>query len=116
MNDKQLVWEYWNTCNGERKDEIATDLRKYLCEDTFYQGPHPVNDLNGTGALYSGFWGPFLRSFPDVVREPYLFMGGEFKGEQWGKRDRLFPGDVCGRLAGDTGHRKGDRSPFWGVL
>ena len=83
MNDKQLVWEYWNTCNGERKDEIATDLRKYLCEDTFYQGPHPVNDLNGTGALYSGFWGPFLRSFPDVVRKPYLFMGGEFKGEQW---------------------------------
>lgn len=92
MNEKQLVREYWNNCIGERKDEIATNLGRYLHEDTFWQGPHPINELKGTGALYSGFWAPFLRSFPDVAREPYIFMGGEFKGEQWISGNGYFRG------------------------
>jgi predicted ester cyclase len=83
VNNKQLIWEYWQTMNGDIGGDDASPYAKYVHDEIFWQGPHPINILEGKDSLISGFWGPLFNSFPDIRREPYILMGGEFRGEMW---------------------------------
>jgi predicted ester cyclase len=69
--------------NHIEPDGVADLIRSAVHEDVDWNGPHPINQLVGADALIADFYQPLLRSFPDLRRDPYVFMGGECSGEYW---------------------------------
>ena len=78
--NKALVWNYWQSMNQSTNQDA---LVHYLHENTIWHGFQPLRHLEGTNAIWDLFWQPFLRAMPDVVRRPYVFIGGEFEGHDW---------------------------------
>ncbi len=83
QRNKALVWQFWQAIN--RNPAGVNDLLKANCHhDIVFDGPHPINQLADPDGITEGFWHPFYAAFPDVVRQPYIFMGGEsFDGTTW---------------------------------
>ena len=82
QQDKKIVWQYWQDFNA-RKSPIDDLVNTAVNSDINWNGPNPINQLQGINALIEGFWGPLVWSFPDVKKEPYIFLGGHFKGGDW---------------------------------
>ncbi len=80
---KQLVWDFWQQLSGENSERLETVLHSHVDEDISWNGPHPINHLQGREALNVGFWKPLLSSFPDLQRRSDVFLGGQFNGQDW---------------------------------
>lgn len=94
MENKKLVRAYYDAVQGATPETIGTIVSTYFSEDTVFDCSHPINRLEGREAVVEEFWKPFLRSFPDAVKRPYIFMGG--KSIRWDEDERLKDGDwVC---------------------
>lgn len=74
--NKQLVMEYYKSIKGAKVDDIEELFEKYFSDDTIFDCSHPVNRITGFKNMINEFWKPFIKSFPDVVKRPYIFMGG----------------------------------------
>ena len=83
QQNKTLVWQFWQAINMNPAD--VNDLLKANCHHNIvFDGPHPINQLADPDGIAEGFWQPFYAAFPDMVRQPYIFMGGEsFDGTTW---------------------------------
>ncbi len=83
QQSKTLVWQFWQAINMNPAD--VNDLLKDNChQNIVFDGPHPINQLADPDGIAEGFWQPFYAAFPDMVRQPYIFMGGEsFDGTTW---------------------------------
>lgn len=80
---KALVLDYFKTLSGATPATVGKTLQGVMGEDVRWHGPHPVNTLDGLGALLTGFWKPFLTSFKSLAVRPYIVMGGEDGGDIW---------------------------------
>jgi len=59
-------------------------LKAHCHHNIVFDGPHPINQLADPNGIADGFWQPFYASFPDMVRQPYIFIGGSsFDGTTW---------------------------------
>ncbi len=76
QQNKKLVWAFWENLNACQPDEVAGVVRAYVHPDIAWHGPHPINDLNGAGALIEGFWQPLRTAFPDLKRTSEILIGG----------------------------------------
>jgi len=91
---KRTVMDFWraleNTAPGQLKDAMSL----YVNADMAWNGPDPINRLQGADAFIAGYWLPLLRSFPDLHRETHIFFGGRSNG----RIDGLLDGEmwVCG--------------------
>ncbi len=81
--NKAMVWEFWQRLADTTPDGVAHIVRSSVNDDVSWYGPHPINHLDGVGALVAGFWRPFLHSFPGLRRESDVFLAGEFDGTEW---------------------------------
>jgi predicted ester cyclase len=81
--NKQLVWEFWQQLSGGNSERLKTEIRSHVHADVSWNGPHPINHLQGREALIADYWEPFLRSFPDLQRRTDVFLGGQFGGHDW---------------------------------
>ncbi len=92
--NKRTVMDFWraleNTAPGQLKDAMSL----YVHADMAWNGPDPINRLQGADAFIAGYWLPLLRSFPDLHRETHIFFGGRSNG----RIDGLLDGEmwVCG--------------------
>jgi hypothetical protein len=43
----------------------------------------PLRHLSGADDVWTQFWQPLLTAMPDIIRRPYLFIGGEYEGGDW---------------------------------
>lgn len=84
--NKAFVWQYWQGMNNRGSAAIVSQA---LHPDVTWHGFRPLRHLNGAKAVWTQFWQPLLAAMPDLIRRPYHFIGGHFKGSDW----------VCG--AGD---------------
>lgn len=82
QENKRKVWNLWQEIN-ESPQAFRTAAGRCMAPDLLWQGPHPLNKLQGVKELASGFWDPFITAFPDVRKDPYIFIAGEFGGEEW---------------------------------
>lgn len=87
QKNKQTVWDFWQALNQSEPANIENIMRSYMSEDIVWTGPHPINQVNGINELNDGFWQPFLKSFPSVKREDFIFFGGKSKGRADGSGD-----------------------------
>ena len=83
QKNKENVWDFWQRMNHVEQEGVAALIRSAFHEDVDWNGSHPINQLQGVEALITDFYQPLLRSFPDLRRDPYVFMGGECDGEYW---------------------------------
>jgi len=81
--NKQLVWDFWQQLSSSNSEGLETVIRSYLHADISWDGPHPINHLQGMDALIAGYWQPLLSSFPDIRRRSDVFMGGRYGGHDW---------------------------------
>ncbi|MBC8263961.1 MAG: ester cyclase [Anaerolineales bacterium] len=81
QKNKENVWGFWQKLNHAEADDTANVIQSYVHEDISWKGPHPINHLQGADALITGFWQPLLQSFPDLKRKSYIFMGGQYAGD-----------------------------------
>ena len=50
---------------------------------TEWNGPHPINQLQGTGQLFEGNWAPLKLAVPDISRKVDILMGGRYNDVDW---------------------------------
>lgn len=101
QKNKAAVWDYWQRLNHAGADGIATIVRGAVHDDVDWNASAPIDQLLGVDALIAGFWEPLLRSFPDIKRTPYIFMGGIDEGtSKIGTDDRSEWVSGCGYLTG----------------
>jgi predicted ester cyclase len=92
--NKEVVWDYWQGMNSER---AAGRCLSALHPDVIWHGFRPLRHLQGADEVAVHFWGPLLAAIPDLLRRPYLFIGGEFEGAAW----VCGTGDFVGTFARD---------------
>lgn len=101
QNNKAVVWDYWQKLNHVGIDGMPDVVRAAVHDDISWNGSAPIDNLQGPDELIGGFWGPLLRSFPDLRREPDIFMGGVDDGESdYGSEDGEEWVSGCGHLVG----------------
>jgi predicted ester cyclase len=83
QENKEAVWDFWQKMNYVESNRVASLIKAAFHQDVNWNGPHPINNLKGVDALITNFWQPLLRSFPDLKRNPYIFMGGMMGEEEW---------------------------------
>ena len=83
QTNKERVWDFWQRMNHIGPDGAADLIRSAFHEDVNWNASHPINQLEGVETLITDFYRPLLESFPDLRRDPYVFMGGGFEGEYW---------------------------------
>jgi len=91
---KVLVWRYWQ---GMNRGKDLEKLLQFLHTDVIWHGFRPLRRLKGTSQIGEQFWLPLLDAVPDLVRRPYLFIGGRFKEDDW----VAGTGDFVGTFAKD---------------
>ena len=82
QENKAIVWRFWQEFNQTPQDYKRL-VDTYISDDIAWQGPHPLNRLAGKKALLNQFWNPLLQAMPDLQRRCTIFLGGEFKGQDW---------------------------------
>ncbi|MEO1288147.1 MAG: ester cyclase [Chloroflexota bacterium] len=76
--NKQLVWQYWHTRISD-----TSHLSDFLADDVIWHGFEPLRHLSSVDAIYTNFLQPMQQAFPDMLRRPYVFIGGAFEGHNW---------------------------------
>lgn len=94
VQNKRLVWDYWQELGSEK---YADTLERFLPPDVIWYGFQPLRHLRGSAEVLSQFWGPLFTALPDLIRRPYLFIGGAFEGDEWA----CGTGDFFGTFAND---------------
>ncbi|MEM9932614.1 MAG: ester cyclase [Bacteroidota bacterium] len=79
--NKQKVFDFiteWNQAGSvrERRDEV---FQKYLHTNLQTHISRPFDSLEGIKA-FETFWDSLLASYPDLEIQPYLILGGEYRG------------------------------------
>lgn len=80
QRNKSLVWNYWQEMNASKESQIAAN---FLHPDTVWHGFQPLRHLYGADHIQVEFWQPLLHAVPDLVRRPYIYIGGQFEGDDW---------------------------------
>ena len=83
QKNKALVWDFWLKMNYAEPDSVDSVARDAFHDDINWNGSQPINGLVGLDAFIGDFWQPLLRSFPDLKRHTYIFMGGLTGDEEW---------------------------------
>lgn len=80
QDNKKRVWEFWQAIESADNDQFLVIAQEFMASDVVWNGPDPINRLNGVRAFAADFWTPLMQSFPDLTRETHIFMGGQSNG------------------------------------
>jgi len=101
----ELVWDFWQKLNHVGRANVPAALRAAVHVDVDWNGSAPIDQIIGVEGLIADFWLPLLHSFPDLKRDPYVFMGGIESGTA------AYAGEAgtewvsgCGYLSGTFAH------------
>ena len=83
QQNKARVWDYWQKMNYATPEQVAAIVRDAFHKDVKWNGPHPINYLEGVDALIVDFWEHIWKSFPNLERKTDIFMGGLNGEEEW---------------------------------
>jgi len=83
QGNKAVVWEFWQCMNHAQASEVPGIVKKAFHKDVDWNGPQPINQIHGSGALIKDFWEPLRQSFPDIKREVDILMGGVDGDKDW---------------------------------
>jgi len=92
--NKRTVLDYWQALENTEASQLEKTIHHFTTADMVWNGPDPINQLQGAGAFLTDFWLPLLNSFSNLKRQTHIF----FSGESNGRIDGLDDGEmwVCG--------------------
>lgn len=73
------AWRDAFSAGGDRLKRIGACYAPAVA----WHGPHPINDLSGSDALMTRFWGPLLSAIPALERREDILLHGSWKGSAW---------------------------------
>ncbi|MGY3569833.1 ester cyclase [Vibrio paucivorans] len=79
---KKIIEGLWQDLLKPNSHHGMRDMSPYA-EDIEFYGPAPIGRLTGRVSLFEEVYTPLIKTFPNVQRKPYLFLGGEFEGGTW---------------------------------
>lgn len=101
QRNKTAVWDFWQRLHHVGEEELPGVIRGSVSDDVDWNVSAPIDRIRGVEALIADYWLPLRRSFPDLQRAPYIFMGGIDTGS------KLYPSQAgeewvsgCGYLTG----------------
>jgi predicted ester cyclase len=101
QKNKAAVWDFWQKLNHVGVENVPDLIRGAFHRDVNWNGSAPIDQLQGVDALIGDFWMPLLHSFPDLRRDPYIFLGGIDDGESsYGSENGEEWVSGCGYLTG----------------
>ena len=56
QGNKAVVWEFWQRMNHAQAHEVPGIINKAFHKDVDWNGPQPINQINGSDALIRDFW------------------------------------------------------------
>ncbi|WLR59099.1 ester cyclase [Guptibacillus hwajinpoensis] len=83
VQNKQLIYEFTKQLYKATPETIPNILRTYYHEDAVMYTNHPFNELTGIDEISEVFYKPLVASFPDLHKQSYIVMAGEYEGESW---------------------------------
>jgi len=107
QNNKAAIWDFWQKLNHVGVDRVPEVIRAACHPDIDWNGSAPIDRVQGVDALIGDVWLPLLRSFPDLKREPYIFLGGIDDGES------VYAGDEGEQWVSGCGHLTGTFVEDW---
>ena len=87
QTNKRIVWDYWQTLEQTSTDQLNDRLGDFMDKDATWNGPDPINNLQGIASLLSDFWEPLSESFTGLRRQTHIFFGGKSSGRIDGSGD-----------------------------
>ena len=82
QQNKALVWDFWQKLNHVGAENVPDVVRAAVHDDVNWNASAPIDQIVGVDGLIADFWLPLRHSFPDLKREPYVFMGGIDEGSE----------------------------------
>ena len=92
--NKHLVWNYWQSMNYAGGRDGLADV---VAHEVVWHGFQPLRHLHGRDAIWEAFWQPIQTALPDLIRRPYILIGGCFEEHDW----VCGTGDFIGTFAQD---------------
>ena len=92
QSNKVVVWNFWQAMNTGSETEMVALVRQHMHADVDWNGSHPLNNLRGTDALMAQYYLPMRRAFPNLRREPQIFLSGRFNDKDWVSSTGYFTG------------------------
>lgn len=86
LESKKIVKDFNDKIYDASVNTIEDIVNKYYHEDLCWNGPQPINTLNGRNELINKFWKPFLKAFPDLQKNSFMHLAGNnhfAKDQQW---------------------------------
>lgn len=81
--NKNTIWNLWQRLDYALAEEVGSLVSAAFHDDIDWNGPQPINRLEGVDGVMTGFWDPLRRSFPDLKRDTQIFLGGTSGGDEW---------------------------------
>ena len=81
--NKTLIWDLWRQLDNADVSDLPAALSGAFHDDVNWNGPQPINHLDGVDGVMDGFWAPLRESFPDIKRDTRIFLGGSSGDEEW---------------------------------
>lgn len=81
--NKKIVWEFHQILADPDPTDVFESINKYFDSDAVFNCSHPINEQQGTDAFIASFWRPLFESFPDLQRRDDIFIGSQYKNEDW---------------------------------
>lgn len=80
QSNKAVVWDFWQSLDNSDAGGAKRAHEAAMAPDVVWNGPDPLNQLNGVDAVFKKYWQPLLSSFEELTRETHLFVSGESNG------------------------------------
>jgi len=80
---KERVHEFSQSIRDATPESVGNLLTKHHHDDVIWDGPAPINELEGVRAVAEEFWRPLLEAFPDLEKNDFVLFSGEFEGSEW---------------------------------
>ena len=82
QRNKAAVWDFWQRLDYASDADLPALVLAALHADVDWNVSAPIDRIVGADSVISDFWLPLRKSFPDLKRAPYIFMGGIDAGDQ----------------------------------
>ncbi|WP_394140137.1 nuclear transport factor 2 family protein [Cytobacillus oceanisediminis] len=83
LKNKKLISKFADDLRNSSFDKIKAILERYYDENAVMYTSHPFNKIEGIDQICEVFYKPLLQSFPDIKKDIYILMAGQYEGGNW---------------------------------
>lgn len=83
LKNKRLIEAFGKEMYKATPESIEKTVKKYFSSEVDFYGCHPFNELKGVQAVIDVFYKPMIAAFPDMSKDTYITMGGNYQEGDW---------------------------------